>query len=320
MPNAQKQLIVSELRDIAQGSKGAILTDYRGLTVAEVTTLRKRLRDVDAEYHIVKNTLFKVALGPDTISPELEKLLTGPTAIAFAKNDVVAPTKTLLDFLRELKKPDIKVKGGYIDGKIYSIDQVTALSKLPSREIIIATLVGTLNGPAAEFVGTLDNIIASFVRTIQAIADKVAEGGGPVGSAPQTEAAAPDPTVESPVVAASAPDTVAETVIPEPTAEAPAEPIAEAAAPEPATETAAPESVAEAPAETAAEPVSETPAMETVAEEAAPEPVAEASAPEPTAETAAPEPATETPAEAPTETAAETPAAETSEASETPAE
>jgi len=175
MPNAQKEQTVSELRAIVAKSKGAILTDYRGLTVAEVTNLRKKLRDADAEYHIVKNTLFKIALGGE-VAPDLEKLLAGPTAIAFVHNDVVAPTKAMLDFLRDLRKPDIKVKGGWIDGKVYSVDQVTALSKLPPREQIIGQLIGTLNGPVSQLVGTLDNIIGEFIRTIQAIADK--QGGG----------------------------------------------------------------------------------------------------------------------------------------------
>ena len=223
MPNAQKELIVSDLRDLAQGSKGAILTDYRGLTVAEVTRLRAKLRESNAEYHIVKNTLYKIALGKETVSPELESLLTGPTAILFAKNDVVAPTKAILDFLRDLKKPDIKVKGGYIDGKIYNVEQVTALSKLPSREQIIATLIGTLDGPAANFVGTLDNIIGSFVRTIQAIADKVAESGPIAGSAPESAAPVADTAPEAPAapVAETAPETPATVVeAAAPTAEA----------------------------------------------------------------------------------------------------
>lgn len=174
MPTVQKEMVISELREIVSQSKGAILTDYRGLTVAEVTNLRRKLRDVDAEYHIVKNTLFKRALG-ESLDADLEGLLTGPTAIAFARADVVAPTKAVLDFLRDLKKPDIKVKGGWIDGKVYNVDEVTALSKLPPKEQILAQLIGTLNGPAAEFVGTLDSIIGEFVRTIQAMVDKQGE-------------------------------------------------------------------------------------------------------------------------------------------------
>ena len=299
MPNAQKQLVVSELREIARGSKGAILTDYRGLTVAEVTNLRKKLREVDAEYHIVKNTLYKIAIGVETVSPELDKLLTGPTAIAFAKNDVVAPTKAVLDFLVALKKPEIKVKGGYIDGKIYSVAQVTALSKLPPKEQIIATLVGTLNGPAAEFVGTLDNIIASFVRTIQAIADKVAESGGPVGTAPAAAEAAAPVAEETPA---------AESAVPAEPVAAAATPAAEAA-PTATAETETP--VAESPvtAETAAADSAPAPAAEseaTVTESAAPESAADAGAE--SLEPAASE-AVETPAEEPTaEPAAETPA------------
>lgn len=203
MPNVQKQQTVSELRDIVAQSKGAILTEYRGLTVAEVTALRKKLRDVEAEYHIVKNTLFKLALG-DALSPDLENLLKGPIAIAFARQDVVAPTKAVLDFLRDLRKPEIQVKGGWIDGKIYTVDQVTALSKLPPKEQIVAQLVGTLNGPVSEFVSTLDNILGTFVRTIEAIKEKIAESGS-AAAAPVAEA----PAAEAPVVETSASETPA---------------------------------------------------------------------------------------------------------------
>ena len=176
MPNAQKEQTDAGLREIIAGSKGAILTDYRGLTVAEVTNLRKKLRDQKAEYHIVKNTLFKLALGGE-ISPELEKLLVGPTAIVFAQEDIVAPAKAILDFTAAAKKPDVKVKGGYLDGKVYDLAQVTSISKLPPRPQIVAQLIGTLNGPVSSLVGTLDGIISEFVRTVQSIADKKAEGG-----------------------------------------------------------------------------------------------------------------------------------------------
>jgi large subunit ribosomal protein L10 len=174
MPNPQKEITVAGLRELIAGSKGAILTDYRGLTVAEVSSLRKKLRDNKAEYHIVKNTLFKLALGE--VNPDLEKLLTGPTAIVFAQEDIVAPAKTMLDFVVAAKKPDVKVKGGYLDGKVYTVAQVTSISKLPPRPQIVAQLIGTLNGPVASLVGTLDGIIGEFVRTVQAVADKKAEG------------------------------------------------------------------------------------------------------------------------------------------------
>jgi large subunit ribosomal protein L10 len=173
MPNAQKEKIVATLGDLALSSKGAILTDYRGLTVAEVSKLRRRLRDSNAEYHIVKNTLFKRALGGE-LSPELEKLLTGPTAIVFAKGDLVAPAKAILDFIRETRKPEVVVKGGYIDGKVLTLEQVQAISKLPSREELMGQLVGCLNGPATSLVGTMNAVISELVRTIQAVGEQQA--------------------------------------------------------------------------------------------------------------------------------------------------
>ena len=277
----RKKLIVSDLRDLARGSKGAILTDYRGLTVAEVTRLRTKLRESDAEYHIVKNTLYKVALGRDTVSPELEKLLTGPTAILFAKNDVVAPTKAILDFFaRTEKSRTSKSKAATLTAKSTMWIRSRRCPKLPPREQIIATLIGTLDGPAANFVGTLDNIIGSFVRTIQAIADKVAESGpltasaaptaagtaelaAPEASAAPTAEALPEPTAETP--AAPMADASAELAVeasPAPAAEAALE-SGTAAAPEPAVAAEAPAEGAEtaqldnAPVETAAEPTAE---------------------------------------------------------------
>ena len=110
----------------------------------------------------------------------MDTLLNGPTAIAFAKGDVVPTSKAVIDFLTALKKPDIKLKGGYIDGKLYDVASVTAISKLPSKELIVGQLLGSLNAPASNFVGTLNNIIGDFVRTVQAIVDKQsapAEGG-----------------------------------------------------------------------------------------------------------------------------------------------
>jgi large subunit ribosomal protein L10 len=180
MPNTKKQEIVSDLSEIVARSKGQILTEYRGLTVADVSKLRKRLRESNAEYHIVKNTLYKIALGGE-ISPELEALLTGPTAIVFANDDVVAPAKSMLDFVREMRKPDdIKVKGGYIDGKVFNLEQVQALSKLPPKLELIAQLIGTLNAPASELVGTLNGVISELIGTVDALVEK--QGGAAVAA------------------------------------------------------------------------------------------------------------------------------------------
>jgi large subunit ribosomal protein L10 len=165
-----KEKAVQEMAALVEGCAGAILTDYRGLTVAEITELRKRLREAEAEYHVVKNTLFKRAISD---GENLHTYLEGPTAIAFALKDPVQPTKILLDFIREKRKAS--VKAGWIDGRVFDESQLTALSKLPSREILIAQVVGGIQAPITGLVGTLQGIISNFVYTLQAIADK--QGG-----------------------------------------------------------------------------------------------------------------------------------------------
>jgi len=174
IPTAEKEQAIQELADLVARSKGAILTDYRGFTVAEITELRKRLRDQGAVYHVVKNTLFKRALQD---GDGLNQYLEGPTAIAFALQDPVAPAKALLDFIREKRKG--VVKAGYIDGVVYTEPQVGELSKLPSRDMLIAQVVGGIQSPLSGLVGTLNGIISNFVYTLQAIVDK--QGGAAEG-------------------------------------------------------------------------------------------------------------------------------------------
>jgi large subunit ribosomal protein L10 len=170
IPTAEKEQAIQDLADLIGRSKGAILTDYRGFTVSEITELRKRLREQGAVYHVVKNTLFKRALQN---GGGLEQYLEGPTAIAFALQDPVGPAKAVLDFIREKKKG--VVKAGYIEGVVYTEPQVGELSKLPSRDILIAQVVGGIQAPISGLVGALNGILSNFVYTLQAIVDK--QGG-----------------------------------------------------------------------------------------------------------------------------------------------
>lgn len=172
MPTAEKEQIVENLRRTIQNSKAAILTDYRGLSVADLTALRKKLREVDTEFHIVKNTLFKRAAEGLLPSAEIDPHLEGPTAIGFAKGDGVAAAKALLDYMKDHKT--MAVKAGVIDGQVYDPAQVTAISKLPSKEQMVAEIVGALDAPAANLVGVLDAVIADLVYTIQAVAEQKA--------------------------------------------------------------------------------------------------------------------------------------------------
>ena len=173
-PAGAKVEIVGDLRELVGQTKAAILTDYRGLSVAELTELRKKLREVDGEYRVVKNTLFKLAAGDTMPVGEMSEFLAGPTAIGFAKGDPVAVAKIMLEYAQAHKA--MTVKAGVMDGRVLTPAQVDALSKTPPREVLLSQMLGSLQSPIAGFVGTLGGIVSNFVFTLQAIADKQSTG------------------------------------------------------------------------------------------------------------------------------------------------
>lgn len=176
-PRPDKVEQVATMSELLDRSAGLVLTDYRGFTVAEKAELTKRLRDAGAEYHVVKNTLFRLAYAERGEDPG--ELLAGPTAVAFALEDPVAPSKVILDFIREKRKGT--VKGGIVDGRVFDLDQVTKLSQLPPKDQLIGQVVGAIQGPLAGLVFSLQGVIGNFVRTVQAIHDQKA--GGEAGGA-----------------------------------------------------------------------------------------------------------------------------------------
>lgn len=173
MPTPQKEETVSEVAETLRNSQAAIFTDYRGLTVAQVSDLRKKLREKDTHFAIVKNTLFKRAsegvVSPD---PQIDATLNGPTAVAFAMSDAVAAAKIISDYIRDNRGTPLTIKGAVVGGKFYSPDQVTALSRVPSREVLIAQMLGSFNAPITGLVGTLNGILSNFVFTLQAVANQ----------------------------------------------------------------------------------------------------------------------------------------------------
>jgi len=171
-PASAKVDIVEDLKELNGITQAWILTDYRGLSVAELTDLRKKLRAVNAEFRVVKNTLFKLSAGATLPVAEMDQLLTGPTAIGFAKGDPVGAAKVLMDYAKDHKA--ISIKAGVLSGKIYDVKGVEALSKTPPREVLIAQMMGSLNAPITGLVGTLNGILSNFVFTVQAIADQKA--------------------------------------------------------------------------------------------------------------------------------------------------
>ena len=173
MPTTQKEETISDIADALKNSQAILFTDYRGLTVAQVSDLRKQLRDSDTTFAIVKNTLFKRAAdGIITIDADTDAVLSGPTAVAFATKDPVATAKVFVNYVATNRQTPLKIKGGMVSGKFITAAQVTELSTTPPREVLISQLLGSFNAPITGFVTTLNGIIANFVYTLQAVADK----------------------------------------------------------------------------------------------------------------------------------------------------
>ena len=164
-----KQKVVAEISDKLQRAASAVLTDYRGLNVAEATKLRKELREAGVEYRVLKNTLTKLA-AEKVGYKELLKDLVGPTAIAFSYDDPVAPAKILSKFAKEHKK--LELKTGVVEGKIIDVAGIAALAELPSREVLLAQVLAGFQGPIAGFVNVMRGNLRNFACVINAIKEQ----------------------------------------------------------------------------------------------------------------------------------------------------
>jgi len=163
-----KQRIVEELHAAWSESTAGVVAQYRGLTVSEMGDLRRRLHDADVSLQVVKNTLARRAAEGTDFKAAAE-LFTGPVAIAYGK-DPVGMAKAIADFAKEHKA--LEVRGGVLDGKMMDVSGVKALASLPSREVLIAKMLGSMQSPISGFVRTLAEVPASFVRTLAAIRDQ----------------------------------------------------------------------------------------------------------------------------------------------------
>ncbi|OUB51232.1 50S ribosomal protein L10 [Bacillus thuringiensis] len=139
-----KQQVVTEIAEKLRASKSTIVVDYRGLTVSEATELRKQLREAGVEFKVYKNSLTRRAAESAEMA-ELNEFLTGPNAIAFSNEDVVAPAKVLNDFAT--KHEALEIKAGVIEGKLVTLDEVKAIATLPSREGLLSMLLSVLQAP-----------------------------------------------------------------------------------------------------------------------------------------------------------------------------
>ncbi|MBU0494735.1 MAG: 50S ribosomal protein L10 [Chloroflexi bacterium] len=182
MPTEEKKHIVGTLVDKLERSHAAVLTAYQsenlseGLDMEQLTTLRRQLQDVDGDYHVVKNTLFKLALSQAKYPlSDATPALTGPTAVAFCYDDVVEPFKRLVEFARAT--PLFAIKGGFHEGRFLTPNDVVSISSLPPREVLLAQVVGGIQAPISGLVSVLAGTMRGLVNVLEARRKQMEEEG-----------------------------------------------------------------------------------------------------------------------------------------------
>ncbi|MBC6461380.1 50S ribosomal protein L10 [Actinomadura sp. HBU206391] len=174
MAKADKAAAVAELTTEFESSNGAVLTEYRGLTVAQLSELRHNLGD-NAKFAVVKNTLTKIAARDAGVEGQLSELLQGPSAIAFVKGDVVEAAKGLRDFAKA--NPLLVIKGGVVDGKAMTPQEITKLADLESREVLLAKLAGAMKASMANAAATFNALPTQLAQLAEALRVKREEAG-----------------------------------------------------------------------------------------------------------------------------------------------
>jgi large subunit ribosomal protein L10 len=202
----EKIAVVDEVQTRLRGSMASIVSEYRGLSVAELADLRSSLATVGGDYRVFKNTLVRRAIDGGEYQP-LSEYLNGPTALTFIEGDVSAVAKALRDFSRA--NPLLVIKGGLADGSLLSASDLTALADLPSRDVLLARIAGALAAPMQQMAGLLQALPRNLAYGISALIEQqggVAEAApeAAVEEAPVTEASA-EPEAEAPAVEAEAP-------------------------------------------------------------------------------------------------------------------
>lgn len=171
MPTEAKRQVIDELAQKAKSSQAIFIVEYRGLTVAKSTAVRKSVRASEGEMRVAKNTLMRIALR-EAGAPAADAIDTGPNAYVFAYNDAAATAKALRDFSKERGNEALVIKGGILGDKLLSKEQVLALADLPPREVMLAQLLGTLVGPIRGFVTVLSGPSRGLVTALSQIKEQ----------------------------------------------------------------------------------------------------------------------------------------------------
>ncbi len=193
-PRPEKVAVVEEVRDRLGSADAAILTEYRGLTVADLAALRRSLAAVGGDYKVYKNTLVKLAVTGSDHEP-MRDLLTGPTAIAFVSGEVSAVAKALRDFART--NPALVLKGGMLPTGPLSATQLAALADLPSRDVLLARVAGAFAAPMRQMAGLLQALPRNLAYGLKALIDQTSDGTVPAADADVPPAETADGTADA---------------------------------------------------------------------------------------------------------------------------
>ncbi len=160
---------LEKTKELLAGYKDYIFSDFRGLSVAQITELRGKLRETNAIYKVIKNSYLRRAAKEMGLPDDVAEFFVGPTAVALVKDDVSPVAKVLAEFMKD---STLKIKGGYVDGSIFDEKGIEALSKLPGRDVLYAQLMGTMNAPLTNLMYAMNGVVSKLVRTLQAVAEK----------------------------------------------------------------------------------------------------------------------------------------------------
>lgn len=164
-----KGQIIADLKEKFSSAKAVVFTDYKGMTVAELSALRRLLRQGELDYQVVKNTLARVA-SQDTPISIAQQAFKGPVAVAFGYKDPVMTAKKVIEFAKKNEK--LKLNGGVIEGKFYNAQEIRAIADLPSRDVLLSMMAGVFQAPLSKLAAALSATVSSFVYALNAVKSK----------------------------------------------------------------------------------------------------------------------------------------------------
>jgi len=166
----KKEELVDIFAERLEKSKAAVFTDYKGLTVEEINEVRNNLRDKGIEFKVIKNTLFGLAIKKAKLDIDSKELANHPVAVAFGYDDEVAPAKVVFNFAKDHEQ--LEIIGGILEGKSIDVQSVKSLAQMPSREELIAKMIGSINAPVSNFVGVMHASLRNVVGVMNAIKEQ----------------------------------------------------------------------------------------------------------------------------------------------------